>query len=93
MVHPHGAIHELHPIGLAGLDDGVELGGAEGDGLLKQQVLLLLGGENGPAYVQAGGQGHVDGVDIRVVKDGLVGAVDLGVGGQVVGGRELRGLV
>jgi hypothetical protein len=35
-------------------------------------VLLLLGDKNGPAYVEAGGQGHVDGVDIWVVKDGLV---------------------
>ena len=93
MVHPHGAVHELHSIGLAGLDDGVELDGAEGDGLLKQHVLLLLGGEDGPVYVQAGGKRQVDGVDIRVVKDGLVGAIDLGVGWEVVGGREPRGLV
>jgi hypothetical protein len=35
-------------------------------------VLLLLGDENGPAYVEVGGQGHVDGVGIWIVKDGLV---------------------
>jgi len=34
--------------------------------------LLLLGDENGPVYVEVGGQGHVDGVDIWIVKDGLV---------------------
>jgi hypothetical protein len=34
--------------------------------------LLLLGDENGPAYMEVGGQGHVDGVDIWIVKDGLI---------------------
>jgi hypothetical protein len=34
--------------------------------------LFLLGDENGPAYVEIGEQGHVDGVDIWIVKDGLI---------------------
>jgi hypothetical protein len=34
--------------------------------------LLLLGNENGPAYVEVDGQGHVDGDDIWIVKDGLI---------------------
>jgi hypothetical protein len=40
--------------------------------LLEQQALLLVGDENGSAYVEVGGQGHVDGVDIWIVKEGLV---------------------
>lgn len=35
VVHPHGAVHELHPIGFASLDDGVELSSADGDRLLE----------------------------------------------------------
>jgi hypothetical protein len=35
-------------------------------------VLVLLGGENGSTYMEACGQGPVDGVNILVVKDGLV---------------------
>jgi hypothetical protein len=31
-----------------------------------------MGDENGPTYVEVGGQGHVDGVDIWIVKDGVV---------------------
>jgi hypothetical protein len=50
--------------------------------LLEQQVLLLLGDENGPAYVEADGQGHVDGVDIWVVKDSLVRCWSFGRLGQ-----------
>jgi len=34
--------------------------------------LFLLGDENGPVYVEIGGQGHVNDVDIWIVKDGLV---------------------
>jgi hypothetical protein len=34
--------------------------------------LLLLDDENSPAYVEVSGQGHVDGVDIWIIKDGLV---------------------
>jgi hypothetical protein len=51
--------------------------------LLEQQALLLLGDENGSAYVEVGGQGHVDGVDIWIVKDGLVRCRSFGRIGQI----------
>ena len=35
VVHPHGGVHELDAAGLAGGEDGVEVGGAERGGLLE----------------------------------------------------------
>jgi len=34
VVHPHGGVHELDPRGVAGGEDGVEVGGAQRGGLL-----------------------------------------------------------
>jgi len=56
-------------------------------------VLLLAGGEHGPAHVQAGGEWQVDYVDLGVVEDGLIGAVHLGAGRKSVSGGEGAGLV
>lgn len=39
MVHPHGGVHELDARGVAGGEDGVEVGGAERGGLLEEDVL------------------------------------------------------
>jgi len=93
MVHPHGTVHELHPIGFARCDDLIKLTNVKSNWLLKHHVLLLAGGEHGPGQVQAGGERHIDDVDVGVVQDGLVGAVHLGGGGEVVGGGEGAGLV
>jgi hypothetical protein len=46
--------------------------------------LLLLGDENGPAYVEVGGQGHVDGVDIWIVKDDLIWRRSFGRIGRIL---------
>ncbi|RDY14594.1 hypothetical protein CR513_00322, partial [Mucuna pruriens] len=88
MVHPHGTVHELHPIGFARLDNLVELRGIKSHGLLEQHVLLLARREHRPAHVQARRERHVHGVDVRIVQDGLVGPVDLGTVGKTVSGRE-----
>lgn len=93
VVHPHRTVHELHPIGFARLDDLVELRRVERDGLLEQDVLLLLRGEHGPAHVEASGERYVHGVDVGIVEDRLVGAVHLGGGGEAVGGGEGTRLV
>jgi len=92
-MHPHGTVHELHPIGFARCDDLIKLTNVKSNWLLKHHVLFLAGGEHGPAQVQAGGEWHVDDVDVGVVKDGLVGAVHLGGGGKAVGDSEGAGLV
>ena len=93
VMHRHGTIHELDPTGFAGLNDGVELGCIEGHGLLKQNMLFLLGREYGPTEMEAGRQWHVDGVDFGVVEEGLVRAVDIGVRREAVGCCECLGLV
>lgn len=93
VVHPHGTVHELHPTGFARRDNLIELLSIEGDGLLQQQVLLLLGGEHGPLDVQARGERDVDGVHLRVVEQGLVGPVDLGGRREAVVGAEFGGLL
>lgn len=74
-MHPHGGVHELDARGVAGGEDGVEVGGAERGGLLEEDVLPRGGGGGGPADVEAGGEREVDGVDARVGEEGLVGAV------------------
>ena len=43
VVDPHGGVHELDPGGVAGAEDGVELGGAERGGLLEEQMLATHG--------------------------------------------------
>ena len=90
VVHPHGGVHELDPRGVAGGEDGVEVGGAERGRLLEEQVLAPRGGGGGPAHVKAGGEREVDDVDIRVVEERLVGPVEAGGGDveAVVGGEE-----
>jgi len=93
VVHPHGAVHELHPIGFARCDDHIKLSNIKSNWLLKQNVLLLAGGEHGPAHVQAGGERQVDHVNLGVVEDGLVGAVHLGAGGEAVSAGEGASLV
>jgi hypothetical protein len=45
--------------------------------------LFLLGDEKGPAYVEIGGQGHVDGADIWIVKDGLIRRQSFGRIGRI----------
>lgn len=85
VVHPHGTIHELDPIRFASLNDDIKLGGVESNRLLEKQVLLLLGNEDSPVDMQAGGQGHVDGIDVWIVKDALIGTVDLHIGREVIG--------
>jgi len=92
-VHPHGTVHELHPIGFARCDYLVKLSNIKTNRLLKQHVLLLAGGEHSPPHVQAGGERQVHGVYLGVVEDGLVGVVHLGAGGEAVGGGEGAGLV
>jgi len=93
VVHPHGTVHELHSIGFASRDDLIKLSNIKSNWLLKEHMLLLAGGEHGPAHVQAGGERQVDDVDLGVVEDGLVGAVHLGAGGEAVCGGEGAGLV
>jgi hypothetical protein len=50
--------------------------------------LLLLGDENGPAYVEVSGQGHVHGVDILIVKDGLVRRRSFGRIGRILASAQ-----
>jgi hypothetical protein len=89
-VHPHSGVHELKASGIAGGEDGVEVGGAERGGLLEEHVLAPGGGRGGPAHVEAGGERNVHGVDLRVVEERLIGAVEAEAGGweAVVGGEE-----
>lgn len=56
-------------------------------------MLLLLGRQDGPLDVEACGEGDIDGVDVGVVQNGVVGAVDLSVGREIVGLGEGRRLV
>jgi len=92
-VHPHGTVHELHPIRFARCDYLIKLSNIKSNWLLKQHVLLLAGGEHGPAHVQAGRERQVHGVHLGVVEDGLVGTVHLRAGGEAVGGGKDAGLV
>lgn len=93
-MHPHGAVHELHAVGAAGVEDPVEVGGAERGGLLQQQVLPALGGGDGPSEVEAGGKRDVGGVDAGVFEDGLVGVEGAdGVGVESVVGDKAAGLL
>lgn len=78
VMDPHGVIHELHPTGFTGLENAVELGHVERDGLFQKQVFLVLGREHGPVKMEAGGEWHVDGVHVGVLQKGLVGAVHFG---------------
>lgn len=88
MVHPHGTVHELDPTGIYGLKNCVEFGDIEANGLLEEEVLTLVGGEDGPVEVEAGGERDVDGVDVGIVEEGFVGAVDFCVGREAIGRRE-----
>ena len=63
---PHGGVHELDPGGVAGGEDGVELGGAERGGLLEEQVLVTRGDGCGPGHVETGGEREVHGLHVRV---------------------------
>jgi hypothetical protein len=47
-----------------------------------------LGDENGPAYVEVGGQGHVDDVDIWIVKDDLVRRQSFGRIGRILASAQ-----
>ena len=93
VMHPHGPVHELHPIGFTSLDDGIELDGVESHRLLQQHMLLLLGGEHGPPDVKARRQGDIHGVHVWVVEYCLVGPVGLRIGREVVFGSESSGLL
>ena len=90
VVDPHGGVHELDPRGIAGGEDGVEVGGAQRRGLLEEQVLAPRGGGRGPGHVEAGGEREVDGLHVRVAEEGLVGTVgarrgEAGLGDEAAG--------
>lgn len=93
VMHPHGVIHELHPIGFTRLHDIIELSHVKRHRLLQKQVLLLPGGEHGPPVVEGGGERHVHGVHVGVVEEGLVGAVHVSRKRERIGGGECGGFV
>lgn len=92
-MHPHGSVHELHPIGFTSLRNPIKLRHVQRHGLLQEDVLLLLRRQDRPRDAEAGGERDVDGVDVGVVEDGVVAAVDPDGGGEAVGGGEFGGLV
>lgn len=92
-MHPHSSVHELNSVSFACLENLIEFRDIESDGLLEEQVLLLLRRQHRPPDVEAGGEGDVDGVHVGVVEDGVVAAVDLGGGREAICGGEFRGFV
>lgn len=80
MVNPHGSVHVLHPIGFAGPEDLIQIADAQRRRFLDQQVLLLLGRQDAVFAVEGGRERAVNGVNLRIVEDVVVGSVRLGGG-------------
>ena len=93
VVQPHCAVHKLHSIGFARLQNLIQLRHIQSRRLLQKHMLLLLRRQHCPLQVQARRQRHVHGVNIGVVQHRLVAAVNLSRGRESVGGGESRGLL
>lgn len=93
VVHPHGPVHELNSILCAGPHDFIELRHVHGYRLLEKEVLTLAGSHDRPVDMEAGRKWDVDGIHLRVVKEGVVGAVELGLSREGVVSGELGGLL
>ena len=75
-VAPHEGLHEHQAGGLGGIPGHVDLGGVARVGLLAEDVLAGRQRRQRPGVVHRVGQRDVDGIDLRVGQEGLVGAVD-----------------
>ena len=75
LVPPHERLHQEDAARTAVFDHRLGLVGVQRQGLLAEDVLAEVGGEEDPGLVQLVGQGDVDGVDVGVGDGGLVGAV------------------
>lgn len=92
VVHPHGTVHELHSIDLARFENLVKLSYIKSHRLLEEHVLLLLGGEHGPAQVKTGRKWDIDGVDFGIIEYSFVRTIDSDLRTEPIIGRKFRGL-
>ena len=74
----HEGFHRFQAGGIGGGDDLAHFAGVGGEGFLAQDVLALMKGFDGPLFVEAVGQGDVDGVDSVGGQEVVVGAERVG---------------
>ncbi len=72
---PHHAVHELDVVLATGRRHRDSIVERRRERLLAENVQPALGGLHRPLAVQGRGQGDVDGVEVRVVEQGVVGTV------------------
>jgi len=84
MMHPHSPIHKLHPTFLTHLHNLIKLLHTHRHRLLQQNMLPFLRRSHRPLHMQRRRQRHVNSVNIRVVKNFFVRAVDFGGGREIV---------
>ena len=92
MMHPHGTIHKLDPIGFTSLNNDIKLSNIESHRLLKKKMLLLLSNENSPVDMQASRKWNIDSINVWIIEKGFIGAVNLSVGREGIGGGKGGGL-
>ena len=78
MATVHEGFHEKDAVASSRLNRGHGLGMINGKWFLAEDVLAGFGATHGPSGVQVVGQGDVNGVDIRISKQGIVSLVNPG---------------
>ena len=75
MASHHERLLDQHTCTVADLNEALRLRRRQGDGFFAQHVLPVLGRFLGPGHVKVVGQGVVNGLDLGVGEKGLVGAM------------------
>ena len=71
-VHEHDTIHELDAMGLANIEDLLDIGGRQGCWFFREDVLAMLGSRNNPVLAESRRQRDINRIDVLALQKSLV---------------------
>ena len=71
-VHEHDTVHELDAMGLANIEDLLNIGGRQGCWFFRKDVLAMLGGGDNPLLAKSRRQRDINRIDVLALKESLV---------------------
>lgn len=71
-VHEHDTVHELDPMGLANIEDLLNIGGRQGCWFFRKDVLAMLGGGDNPLLAKSRRQRDINRIDVLALQESLV---------------------
>lgn len=71
-VHEHDTVHELDAMGLANIEDLLNIGGRQGCWLFRKDVLAMFGSRNYPLLAKSRRQRDINRIDVLALQKSLV---------------------